>query len=195
MNPALFDELSNDSRKPIDDKFPFPETPDDASDIPLEVVRQHLASGPRSAGTGYVIDEDGHLSRSSVTEDANAQVEESVTPVIEGATVHGISSPWSWSSHKEGYTAFMVAVGGILITKTRTGLDIYLCTFVCHLIMACLQERDRPLIKPSDKVSSGEILRSICPPHVIVIFIISFPMGTCLFGWVLFPLPSLVSLD
>jgi len=49
-NPALFDKLSNDSRKPTsvletDDKSPFPETPDDASDIPLEVVQQHLASG------------------------------------------------------------------------------------------------------------------------------------------------------
>ena len=71
-----------------DHKFPFPETPDDAtgSDIPLEVVQQHLASGPRSAGTGYVVDEDSHFSRSSVTEDADAQVEEFVTPVIEGAT-------------------------------------------------------------------------------------------------------------
>lgn len=73
-----------------------------------------------------------------------------------------------------------MAVGGILITKARTGLDIYLCTFVCRLIMACLQERDRPSIKPSDKFSSGEILRSIRPPHGILIFVVSFLMGTCL---------------
>jgi hypothetical protein len=74
-----------------DDEAPFPETPDDASDIPLNVVQQHLASGPRNAGTGFVVDEYGHLSRSSIAEDADAQVEdseveESATPVTEGAT-------------------------------------------------------------------------------------------------------------
>ena len=123
-NPALFDELSNDSRKPTDNKVPFPETPDDASDIPLEVVQQHLASGPRSAGIGYVVDEDGHLKK--------------------GTRPYG-GSRWD------------------IDYKDKNEPDIYLCTFVCHLIMACLQERDRPLIKPSDKFSSGETLRSICP--------------------------------
>ena len=58
--------------------------------------------------------------------------------------------------------------------------------------MACLRERDRPSTKPSDKFSSGEILHSIRPPHVIIIFIVSFLMGTCIFGLVLFP-PSIVS--
>ena len=75
------------------DASPFPETPDDASDIPLEVIQQHLALGPQSPGTGYVVDEDGHLSCSSITEDADSkvedlqeEVEESVTPVIQGTT-------------------------------------------------------------------------------------------------------------
>src|SRR6266446_6028770 len=73
-NPALFNELSNDSIQPTsvletNDESPFPETPDDASDIPLEVIQQHLALGP---GTGYVVDEDGHLSCSSITEDADS---------------------------------------------------------------------------------------------------------------------------
>jgi hypothetical protein len=68
-NPALFNELSNDSGQPAsvfdaDDEAPFPETPDDASDIPLEVIQQHLALGPQGANTGYVIDEDGFLESS-----------------------------------------------------------------------------------------------------------------------------------
>jgi len=47
-DPALFNELSNDSGQPTsvldaDDEAPFPETPDDTSDIPLEVIQQHLA--------------------------------------------------------------------------------------------------------------------------------------------------------
>jgi len=58
------------------DASPFPETPNDASDIPLEVIQQHLALGPQSPGTGYVVDEDGHLSRSSITEDADSKVED-----------------------------------------------------------------------------------------------------------------------
>jgi hypothetical protein len=54
-------------------------------------------------------------------------------------------------------------------------------------------ERDRPSIKPSDKFSGREILRSIRSPHVIIICIILlFMNGTCLFGLALF-LPSIVS--
>jgi hypothetical protein len=53
-------------------------------------------------------------------------------------------------------------------------------------------ERDRPSIKPSDKFSGREILRSIRSPHVIIIFIVSFMLGTCLYGLALF-LPSIVS--
>ena len=96
MNLALYNELSNESRQPTsvleaDDEAPFHETPNGASDIPLEVVQQHLALGPRNAGTEYVIDEYGHLSHPSVAEDADVQVEdleveESVTPVTEGTT-------------------------------------------------------------------------------------------------------------
>ena len=55
----------------------------------IDAHGQHLALRPQNAGTGYIIDESGHLSHSSVTEDASAQgedlvVEESATPVTEG---------------------------------------------------------------------------------------------------------------
>jgi len=46
--------------------------------------------------------------------------------------------------------------------------------------------------QPSDKFSGREILRSIRSLHVIIISIVSFMNGTCLFGLALF-LPSIVS--
>lgn len=96
-DPALFNELSNDSGQPAsildaEDEAPFLETPDDASNIPLEVIHQHLALGPQSADTGYAVDEDDFLLRSSAAEDADSKVEDleeveaSVTPMIQGAT-------------------------------------------------------------------------------------------------------------
>jgi len=53
-------------------------------------------------------------------------------------------------------------------------------------------ERDRPSIKPVDKFSGSEILRSIRSPHVIILVIVSFMMGTTLYGLAFF-LPSIVS--
>jgi len=55
-----------------------------------------------------------------------------------------------------------------------------------------LLERDRPSIKPSDKFSCGEILRSVRSPHVIIMLFVCFMMGTCVSGLALF-LPSIVS--
>ena len=64
-------------------------------------------------------------------------------------------------------------------------------TLLLRLIMARL-ERDRPSIKPADKFSGIEILRSIRSPHVIIICFMFFMNGTCGYGLALF-LPSIVS--
>ena len=53
-------------------------------------------------------------------------------------------------------------------------------------------ELDRPSIRPSDKFSVREILRSIRSPHVIISFILLFMQGTTIGGLALF-LPSIVS--
>ena len=53
-------------------------------------------------------------------------------------------------------------------------------------------ERDRPTIKPVDRFTFKEIFRSASSPHVIIVFIMSFMVGTTLFGLALF-LPSIVS--
>lgn len=51
---------------------------------------------------------------------------------------------------------------------------------------------DRPSIKPVDIFSRKEILRSIASPHVVILFIMFFMVGTMLFGLALF-LPSIVN--
>ena len=53
-------------------------------------------------------------------------------------------------------------------------------------------ERDRPSIKPIDKFTFKEVVRSASSPHVIILFIMFFMTGTMLFGLALF-LPSIVS--
>jgi hypothetical protein len=53
-------------------------------------------------------------------------------------------------------------------------------------------ERDRPSIRPSDKFSGREVLRAIRSPHVIIVFILFFMVGTGTLGLALF-LPSILS--
>jgi len=53
-------------------------------------------------------------------------------------------------------------------------------------------ERDRPSIRPSDEFSFREVLRSICSPHVIIVFILFFLATSGSFGLAFF-LPSIVS--
>jgi hypothetical protein len=53
-------------------------------------------------------------------------------------------------------------------------------------------ERDRPTIKPVDKFTFKEVMRSASSPHVIMVFIMFFMAGTMLYGLALF-LPSIVS--
>ena len=53
-------------------------------------------------------------------------------------------------------------------------------------------ERDRPSIKPVDKFTYKEVIRSVSSPHVIMLFLISFMVGMLLYGLALF-LPSIVN--
>ena len=53
-------------------------------------------------------------------------------------------------------------------------------------------ERDRPSIKPVDKFTFKEVLRSAGSPQVIIVFIMFFMSGTMLYGLALF-LPSIVN--
>ena len=59
------------------------------------------------------------------------------------------------------------------------------------IIMSRL-ELDRPSIKPVDKFTFKEVLRSASSPHVIMVFIMFFMDGTMLYGLAFF-LPSIVN--
>lgn len=52
-------------------------------------------------------------------------------------------------------------------------------------------EADRPSIRPSDKFSIGEIIKSVTSPHVLVVFVIFFMIGANLYGLALF-IPSII---
>lgn len=52
-------------------------------------------------------------------------------------------------------------------------------------------ERDRPSVKQVDKFNFKEVMRSATSPHVIMVFIMFFMVGTMLYGLALF-LPSIV---
>ena len=52
-------------------------------------------------------------------------------------------------------------------------------------------ERDRPSIKPVDKFSFKEVIRSACSPHIIMFFVLAFLHATMSSGLALF-LPSIV---
>ncbi|KIM38325.1 hypothetical protein M413DRAFT_30171 [Hebeloma cylindrosporum] len=98
---------------------------------------------------------------------------------------------WAWIFILEGlFTVFMGLAGFSLIPSTPRQSK-FLTSEQKELIMVRL-ERDRPSIRPSDKFSAKELLRSIRSPHVILLVILLFMLGTTVFGLVLF-LPSIVS--
>ena len=53
-------------------------------------------------------------------------------------------------------------------------------------------ERDRPSIKPVDKFSFKEVIRSVGSPHVIMFFIMAFMHSSMNSGFTFF-LPSIVN--
>lgn len=53
-------------------------------------------------------------------------------------------------------------------------------------------EKDRPSIIPSDRFYFREIFCSLSSPHVVLVFIFFFMLGTTLYGLALF-LPSIVN--
>jgi len=77
--------------------------------------------------------------------------------------------------------------------RKRVSLSSVYITFLHLTIFSIVMgrlERDRP-VTPVDVFSTKEILRSLASPHVMMIFIIFFLIGTMLFGLALY-LPSIV---
>jgi hypothetical protein len=53
----------------------FTEEIEDSSDIPLDILAQHLASGSSTVSDGFLVTENGNLEQVSVAEDADAELE------------------------------------------------------------------------------------------------------------------------
>jgi len=62
---------------------------------------------------------------------------------------------------------------------------------ILSLIMARLKQ-DRPSIVPFDKFTLGEVFRGLGPPHVFLVSVLLFMVGTAQFGLAL-SLPSIVN--
>ncbi|KIM38324.1 hypothetical protein M413DRAFT_30170 [Hebeloma cylindrosporum] len=103
----------------------------------------------------------------------------------------GGKAGWAWIFIIEGLFTVCMGLAGFFVIPSTPSHSKFLTSEQKKVLMARL-ERDRPSIKPSDKFSGGEILRSVRSPHVVIVFILFFLAGTGTFGLALF-LPSIVS--
>jgi hypothetical protein len=60
----------------LEEEPAFSDVLDDSSDVPIAVVKSHIISASQTITTGFAIDEDGSLYRSSAVEDTNFDPEE-----------------------------------------------------------------------------------------------------------------------
>jgi hypothetical protein len=89
-NPLLFDELSRNTLATDEadalqtEEAAFTDVVEDDSDIPIDVVKSHIAS--KVVDEGFIVDGDGNLLRASVVEDVDFdQAEEDSKEVVDEA--------------------------------------------------------------------------------------------------------------
>lgn len=96
VNPSLYEELSYDTdpsqviieaNEPVEG-LAFFDTFYDGSDVSVDVVAQHLATGSRQVNIGYIVEEDGSLRRAAAVEDTDFE-HEVLMAVDEVAPVFG----------------------------------------------------------------------------------------------------------
>jgi MFS family permease len=98
---------------------------------------------------------------------------------------------WAWIFILEGLFSVVVGLLSYFVVPSTPRDSKFLSESQKDIIMSRL-ERDRPSIKQVDKFTFKEVMRSACSPHVIMVFIMFFMVGTMLYGLALF-LPSIVS--
>ncbi|PPQ69365.1 hypothetical protein CVT26_002520 [Gymnopilus dilepis] len=98
---------------------------------------------------------------------------------------------WAWIFILEGLFTVVMGIIGFFVLPSTPRDSKFLTHEEKELIMERL-ERDRPYMKPVDSFSFKEVLRSLASPHVLMVFIIFFMIGTTLYGLALF-LPSIVN--
>jgi predicted MFS family arabinose efflux permease len=98
---------------------------------------------------------------------------------------------WAWIFIVEGLFSIVVGLVGFFVVPSTPCDSKFLTENQKYIIMSRL-ERDRPPINPVDKFTFKDIMRSASSPHVIMVFIMFFMVGTTLYGLALF-LPSIVN--
>lgn len=99
---------------------------------------------------------------------------------------------WAWIFILEGIFSVLIGILGFFVTPS-TPSDIRF--FVTDEDKDVLQRRlirDRPSVTPHDRFSLKEVFRSLSSPHVLMVFVMFYMMGTTLYGLALF-LPSIVN--
>ncbi|KAF9025133.1 MFS general substrate transporter [Hymenopellis radicata] len=98
---------------------------------------------------------------------------------------------WAWIFILEGLFSVCVGIAGFFLVPS-TPRDVLFLTEEEKDILVRRLEVDRPSINPADHFSFKEVFRSVLSPHVIMVFICFYMIGTTLYGLGLF-LPSLVN--
>ncbi|KAF8817610.1 MFS general substrate transporter [Phlegmacium glaucopus] len=97
---------------------------------------------------------------------------------------------WAWIFILEGLFSIVIGLISYIIVPSTPRDSKFLTEDQKDIIMRRL-ERDRPSMKPVHTFSLKEVFRSLTSPHVILLLIMFFLVGTMLFGLALF-LPSIV---
>ncbi|TFK43324.1 MFS general substrate transporter [Crucibulum laeve] len=98
---------------------------------------------------------------------------------------------WSWIFILEGLFSILMGITGFFLVPSTPRDSKFLTDNQKDIIMRRL-EKDRPSIVPSDRFSIREVLWSLRSPHVLLLFVLFFMVGTTLYGLALF-LPSIVN--
>ncbi|KAF9003195.1 MFS general substrate transporter [Hymenopellis radicata] len=102
----------------------------------------------------------------------------------------GGKAGWSWIFILEGIFSTLVGVAGFFLTPS-TPYEVLGLSDAEKDILVRRLEIDRPSITPDDRFSFLEVLKALKSPHVIMVFMMFYMLGTTLYGLGLF-LPSLV---
>ncbi|CAL1707482.1 unnamed protein product [Somion occarium] len=98
---------------------------------------------------------------------------------------------WAWIFILEGLFTVLVGLVSFFLVPS-TPQDSKFLTQKQKNIIAQRLARDRPVIGIIEAFSIKEIFRSLCSPHVMMVFIMFFGNGATLYGLALF-LPSIVN--
>jgi len=103
----------------------------------------------------------------------------------------GGKAGWAWIFILEGLFSVLMGIAGFFLLLSTPRGSKFLTNSEKDSIERRL-EMDRPSINSSEKFTPKEVFRSLISPHVIMVFIIFFMVGTTLYGLALF-LPSIVN--